>query len=100
MSNPIPHPALQHLQLTFSVAEYEALLHKYTHVSFGPSKDARDYWEKVPNYLIARARSVARPTPASSIPTAWPAIGAPTPSTTPRCTATTISRLAVATSSP
>ncbi|HEY3228189.1 MAG TPA: hypothetical protein VGJ87_03155 [Roseiflexaceae bacterium] len=54
MSNPIPHPALQHLQLTFTVAEYEALLHTYTHVSFGPSKDARDYWEKVPNYLIAR----------------------------------------------
>ena len=47
MSNPIPHPALQHLQLTFTVAEYEALLHKYTHVSFGPSKDARDYWERV-----------------------------------------------------
>jgi hypothetical protein len=54
MSNQAPHPALQHLQITFTVSEYEALLQKYTRGIFRPSQDARDYSERLPNYLIAR----------------------------------------------
>jgi hypothetical protein len=54
MANPIPHPALQHLQLTFTPSEYQAILERYTRVLFQSSLAGEEYWGRLPTYLIAR----------------------------------------------
>ena len=47
--NPQPHPALQHLQITFQPDEYLEILQNWK--KFEPPNE---YWEKLPTYVISR----------------------------------------------
>jgi hypothetical protein len=47
--------AVPHLQITFTLSEYQAVLSKYTRARiFSPSEAGIDYWKRLPNYLISR----------------------------------------------
>jgi hypothetical protein len=54
MSESTPHPALQHLQITFKSSEYQTIIRKHTRILFRPSEAGTSYWQRLPNYLIAR----------------------------------------------
>jgi len=55
LANADPHPALQHLRITFTPDEYQAILAKYSIRGVFISSDAReDFWGRLPEYLLAR----------------------------------------------
>lgn len=50
-----PHPALSHLQITFTPDEYRLMLRKYSYgAKFRRSEAGPDYWERLPTYLVSR----------------------------------------------
>lgn len=55
LANADPHPALQHLRITFTPDEYQAILAKYSIRGVFISSNAReDFWGRLPEYLLAR----------------------------------------------
>ncbi|NJK82391.1 MAG: hypothetical protein HC914_22125, partial [Chloroflexaceae bacterium] len=62
MEHTYTHPALSHLQITFTPDEYRAIRQKYARGPLFLPRDAgADYWDRLPLYTVARCPFTAHP---------------------------------------
>ncbi|NJO07337.1 MAG: hypothetical protein HC876_18490 [Chloroflexaceae bacterium] len=62
MEHTYTHPALSHLQITFTPDEYRAIRQKYARGPlFLPRAAGPDYWDRLPLYTVARCPFTAHP---------------------------------------